>query len=135
MSSPSLVDPWPERRRHPRVPVELPVRLSTIDPELDPRTGRPYFRASRETCANLSRGGLFIRTREPISPGRRVLVELHFPDGRPLEAVGRVAWSKRVLAPGGGTEEDGVGVEILGAPTEQLAVLENFLTVGEEAEE
>src|SRR4029453_14364383 len=117
MSSPRLVEPvdsWPEQRRHRRVAVELPVRLSTIDPELDPRTGRPYFRASRETCANLSRGGLFIRTRDPLSPGRRVLVELHFPDGRPLEAVGRVAWSKRVLAPGGGPEGGGGGVECVG---------------------
>ena len=59
------LEPWAERRRHPRVPVELPVRLSTIDPEIDPRTGRPYFRASREMCANLSRGGLFIRTARP----------------------------------------------------------------------
>jgi uncharacterized protein (TIGR02266 family) len=134
MSSPGLADPWPERRRHPRVPVALPVRLSTIDPEVDARTGRLYFRASRETCANLSRGGLFIRTREPIAPGRRVLVEIHFPDGRPLEAVGRVAWSKRVLAPGGGAEDDGVGVEILGAPAEQLAVLDRFLSDGEDAE-
>jgi uncharacterized protein (TIGR02266 family) len=111
------------------------VRLSTIDPELDPRTGRRYFRASRETCANLSRGGLFIRTRDPIAPGRRVLVELHFPDGSPLEAVGRIAWSKRVLAPGGGAADDGVGVEILGAPADQLVTLESFVSVGEEPSE
>jgi uncharacterized protein (TIGR02266 family) len=128
------VDPWAERqRRHPRVPVELPVRLSTIDPEIDPRTGRPYFRASREICANLSRGGLFVRTRDPISPGRRVLIELHLPDGRPVEAVGRIAWSKRVLAPAGGAEDDGVGIEILGAPGEQLQALESFISVGDEA--
>jgi uncharacterized protein (TIGR02266 family) len=131
MSS-ELAERWSERRRHRRVPVELPVRLSTIDPELDPRTGRPYFRASREMCANLSRGGLFVRTRDPISPGRRVLIELHFPDGRPLEAVGRIAWSKRVLAPTGGAEDDGVGVEILGAPPEQLEALETFLVDDDE---
>jgi uncharacterized protein (TIGR02266 family) len=128
------VEPWAERRRrHPRVPVELPVRLSTIDPQIDPRTGRPYFRASREICANLSRGGLFIRTRDPISPGRRVLIELHLPDGQPVEAVGRIAWSKRVLAPAGGAEDDGVGIEILGAPGEQLEALESFISVGDDA--
>jgi uncharacterized protein (TIGR02266 family) len=109
------------------------VRLSTIDPEIDPRTGRPYFRASREICANLSRGGLFIRTRDPISPGRRVLIELHLPDGQPVEAVGRIAWSKRVLAPAGGAEDDGVGIEILGAPGEQLEALESFISVGDDA--
>ena len=125
----SAAEAYSERRRHRRVPVDLPVRLTTIDPEVDPRTGRPYFRASREMCANLSQGGLFIKTRDPISPGRRVLVELHFPDGRPLEAVGRIAWSKRVLAPSSGADDDGVGVEILGAPPDQLAALESFLTL------
>lgn len=127
-ANPLEVDDWPEQRRHRRVPVEIPVRLSTIEPEIDPRTGRPYFRASREICVNLSRGGMFVRTRDPISPGRRVLIELHFPDGRPLEAVGRIAWSKRVLAPTGGGTDDGVGIEILGAPPEQLQVLEKYLT-------
>jgi uncharacterized protein (TIGR02266 family) len=116
-----------ERRRHPRVSVELPVRISTIDPEVDPRSGRPYFRASREICANLSQGGLFIRTRDPVSPGRRVLVELHVPGGEPLEVVGRVAWSKRVLGPVNGTETDGLGVEFLGAPPDQLRALESYL--------
>jgi uncharacterized protein (TIGR02266 family) len=134
MASPEIPRPAPAKRRHPRIPVTLPVRISTIDPEVDPRTGRPYFRASREYCANLSRGGLFIRTREPVAPGRRVLVELHFPDGRPLEAVGRVAWSKRVLSLAGESTEDGVGVEILGAPPEQLAALESFLEVFDDVE-
>lgn len=127
-----MTDSFSPQRRHPRVPVALPVRVSTIDPEIDPRSGRPCFRASRELCVNLSRGGLFITTAEPIAPGRRVLVEMHFPDGSPLEAVGRVAWSKRVL---GGAEEpprDGIGVEFLCAPPHQLQLLDGFLARGVE---
>ena len=85
------------QRRHRRIAVHMPVRISTIDPETDPRTGRPYFRATREYCANLSRGGAFIRTSDPLSPGRRVLVEIHMP----VEAIGRVAWSKTVLTTSG----------------------------------
>ena len=54
-------------RRFLRVPVEMSIRLSTIDPEPDPRTGRPFFRASREVCANLSEGGAYIRTGEPLN--------------------------------------------------------------------
>jgi uncharacterized protein (TIGR02266 family) len=122
------------RRRHRRVPVRIPVRISTIDPEMDPRTGRPYFRASREMCANLSEGGLFICTQDPPAPGRRILVEMHFPDGAPLEAVGRVAWSKVVLAVGDDAQENGVGVEFLGAPPDQLSALASFLE-GSAAEE
>jgi uncharacterized protein (TIGR02266 family) len=121
-------DPFSQQRRHPRVPVTLPVRISTIDPELDPRTGRPCYRASREVCVNLSRGGLFIHTADPIAPGRRVLVEMHFPDGSPLEAVGRVAWSKRVLGALDEKPRDGIGVEFIVAAPDQLVALDDFLS-------
>jgi uncharacterized protein (TIGR02266 family) len=119
-------------RRHPRVDVALAVRISTIDPETDPRTGRPFFRATREVCANLSRGGVFIKTADPPSTGRRVLLELHFPDGRPLEAVGRVAWSKMIMGPNGEREVNGVGVEFLGAAPDQLDALRSFLDDADE---
>jgi len=114
-------------RRHQRVPVVLPVRVSTIDPEVDPRTGRPFFRATRELVANVSRGGLGIRTNDPLAPGRRVLLELHFPDGAPLEAVGRVAWSKTVLAPVENTDDNSIGIEFIGGSPDQLQRLDDFL--------
>jgi len=112
--------------------VHMPVRISTIDPETDPRTGRPYFRATREYCANLSRGGAFIRTTDPLSPGRRVLVEIHMPEGEPVEAVGRVAWSKTVLTPSGDREDSGVGVEFLGSSGDQLTALADYLEIAPE---
>ena len=124
-----------KRRRHKRIAVHMPVRVSTIDAETDPRTGRPYFRATREYCANLSRGGVFIRTADPLSPGRRVLVEIHMPEGDPIEAVGRVAWSKTVLATSGDPGDSGVGVEFLGTSGDQLTVLANYLEIPREPEE
>jgi len=122
-----MSDNMTNRRRHRRVSVHVPVRVSTIDPETDPRTGRPYFRATREYCANLSRGGAFIRTTDPLSPGRRVLVEIHVPEGEPIEAIGRVAWSKTVLTTSGNNEDSGVGVEFLGASGAQLSALSDYL--------
>jgi len=115
------------RRRHRRVEAALPVRISTIEPERDPWTGRPFFRASVETCANVSRGGAFVRTAEPLTPGRRVLLELELPDGRPLEAIGRVAWTRRVLAPRERDSEAGIGIEFLGGPSEQFSLLEELI--------
>ena len=106
-------------RRHQRIALRLPVDVSTIDPERDPRTGRPYFRACRELCGNLSTGGMFIATSEPPSPGRRLLVRIHAPDGAPIEAVARVAWR----APGVG----GVGVEFVGANAATQAALERIV--------
>ena len=117
------------RRRHRRIAVHMPVRVSTIDAETDPRTGRPYFRATREYCANLSRGGAFIRTSDPLSPGRRVLVEIHMPEGEPIEAVGRIAWSKTVLTSSGDPEDSGVGVEFLGSSADRLNALANYLHI------
>jgi uncharacterized protein (TIGR02266 family) len=112
-------------RREPRVPLNTPVRIATIDPERDPGDGRPFFRSSREVCENVSRGGLFIRTAEPLEPGRRLLVELELPGGNEVEAIGRVAWTKRSLNPG---EERGVGVELVGGVPDQLASLHAFVS-------
>jgi len=116
--------PSPRRRRGPRIPLSAPVRIATIDPETDPGTGRPFFRSFSDTCGNLSPGGLFIHTAEPLEPGRRVLVELTLPDGRDVEAVGRVAWIKKGLDR---SAERGVGVELLGGVPDQLARLRSFV--------
>ena len=115
------------RRRHKRIDATIPVRISTIEPERDPWNGRPFFRASQETCANVSRGGAFVRTAEPLAPGRRVLLEFELPDGRPLEAIGRVAWTRRVLAPLERDNEAGIGIEFLGGPSDQFSALEDLI--------
>lgn len=115
------------RRRHPRIPATLSVRVSTIEPERDPWTGRPFFRATQERCANVSCGGAFVRTAEPLPPGRRILIELQLPNGAPLEAIGRVAWTRRIMSPNESESEAGIGVEFLGAAPEQLSALELFI--------
>ena len=118
----------------PRVAVRLPARISTIDPETDPFTGKSFFRTTEETSANLSRGGLFVSMREAIPPGRRVLVELEMPGGRQLQTVGRIAWTRVRLddgEPAGiepGALEPGVGIEILGGPRDDLQQLERFVS-------
>jgi Tfp pilus assembly protein PilZ len=115
------------RRRHERIATEVEVRISTIEPERDPWTGRPFFRASFETCANVSRGGAFVKTAEPLSPGRRLLVEVHLPGTRPIEAIGRVAWTKRIIAPEGADPESGIGIEFIGGASYQLAALDGYI--------
>ncbi|HEY8494766.1 MAG TPA: PilZ domain-containing protein [Myxococcota bacterium] len=111
-----------QRRRYPRVAVDVPVRVSTIDPELDPYTGRPFFRAFEDRAVDLSRGGLRLRTGESLLPGRRVLLELDLPDA-PFEAIARVAWTARTPQAGDALD---VGIEFIGASTPR-AGLERFL--------
>ena len=115
------------RRQHPRVEARLPVRISTIEPERDPSSGRPFFRATQETSANLSRGGAYLETTEPLTPGRRVLVEVSLPDGAPVEAIGRVAWSRRLVNSQARAGECGVGLEFIAGATEQLQLLDDYL--------
>ena len=127
-------------RRHKRIDANIGVRISTIEPERDPWTGRPFFLASHETCVNLSRGGAFVKTSEPLRPGRRLLLEIQLPNGKPVEAIGRVAWSKRSLGPdlapietefGPGRDESeavGIGVEFLGGSSEEFAALDDYIT-------
>jgi len=105
----------------------MAIRISTIEPERDPWTGRPFFRASQETCCNVSRGGVFVRTTEPLDPGRRLLIEAHLPSGAPLEAIGRVAWTKRIMMPHARDAESGIGIEFIGAASDQFSALEDYI--------
>jgi len=120
-----------EKRRYPRVPMRLAVKVSTIDPETDAWSGKVFFRASREWCLNLSRGGALIQSAEPLAPGHRVMLEVELPDGRPLETLGRVAWTKTVIEPTG-SRECGIGVEFLGDATDTLSRLEEILAYSQE---
>jgi hypothetical protein len=121
-------DKFDHQRRHTRIDSAIPVRISTIEPERDPKTGRPFFRTLQETCANVSRGGIFIKTNESLDPGRRILVEIRLPSGRPLEAIGRIAWVKRVLSPELRGSESGIGIEFLGGASEQLQALDEYVS-------
>ena len=118
-----------ERRRHPRVHMQVPIRLSTIDPEIDPWTGRPFFRSCEETVADLSRGGARVQSREPLAPGRRLLLELDLPDGRCFEAIARIAWTRLEPIDGNDAAEGayGLGLEFLGGTPDHTTRLETFL--------
>jgi hypothetical protein len=112
---------------HRRARVRLPVRISTIDPEIHPETGRPYFCSSEEVSLDVSRGGIFVTTEEPLSPGRRLLIELDLPGGSSVQTLGRVAWS-RIRVPGETSEwRVGIGVEFMGGSTQDLFELARFV--------
>ena len=72
-----------DRRLNPRVPLGVPVSY---------KSGQTIATA---VTLNLGRGGLAVRTLNPLSPG--VLVELKFrlPGKAEIEVRGRVVWSDR----------------------------------------
>lgn len=122
-----------KRRRYERLDMHLPIRISTIDPETDRHSGRPFFRTSQEVSGNLSEGGVFIHTTEPIAPGRRLWIELQLPEAGSVQAVGRVAWSKMVVNPSGDRRESGVGVQFIGAERALYDALERVLAARRES--
>jgi Tfp pilus assembly protein PilZ len=119
-----------DHRVDPRLALSLPVRVSSIDAETDTSTRRPFFRATRAWCVNVSRGGAFLRTSEPFEPGRRVMVQIHLPDGHLFDSVGRVAWIRRAIPEvrwGERAEAHGLGIEFLAAAPADVAALERTL--------
>jgi len=114
------------QQRYRRVEVKMDVRISTIDPETDPETGRPYFRTSEEVVGNISRGGACVEADEAVAEGRRLLVEMDLPSGRTVQTVGRVAWTRSALADseeGRGQARETMGIEFLPGTEEELGDL------------
>lgn len=113
-----------------RVSVRVPIRISTIDPEKDPATGKLYFFTAEEYSANISRSGAFVNTPEPIDPGRRVLVEIDIPNGSSIQTVGRVVWKR--IAPGSAEtpaqSRPGIGIQFTGGRPDLLNELDRYLT-------
>ena len=123
-----------KNRLHDRTPVEVEVRVSTIDPEIDTETGRRYFRETEETCATLSPGGAFIRSLDPPAEGRRLVLQIHVPgEVEPIEATGRVAWTRRSLDPTAAAPENpgeiGAGVEFTDTDPHTRLVLARYLAL------
>ncbi|MFK7897642.1 MAG: PilZ domain-containing protein [Myxococcota bacterium] len=116
-------------QRHQRVMAQVPARISTVDAERDPDTGKLFFRSTETTTANLSRGGAFVHSWEPLAPGRRVVINFELPTGAEIQVVGRVAWTRRELRLGDTQElqPPGYGVEFVGGTAAEVAALDTYL--------
>ena len=115
-------------QKHPRVATAMAVRVTTVDAETDPDTGKTFFRSAEETTANLSQGGAYVHSWEPLAGGRRVIVAIELPAGIELQLEGRVVWTRRALRTNtkGDLESPGYGIEFEPG-TRELATLGDYL--------
>jgi c-di-GMP-binding flagellar brake protein YcgR len=126
-------------QKFPRTATRVCVRVSTVDSEYDPTSGQRFFRSLEETTANLSRGGAFVRSAEPLVTGRRVVMSFDLSprqDGSDeLELLGRVVWTRRIARriEGRTSRTPGYGVEFMGVTREETTRLERFLASLERA--
>jgi Tfp pilus assembly protein PilZ len=68
--------------------------------------------------ANISTGGLFITTEEPIRAGTRMVVRFELPNKHRVIAVSRVCYAKKGV---------GLGVEFLSLDDEDREEIESYI--------
>jgi c-di-GMP-binding flagellar brake protein YcgR len=74
-----------ERRKHPRISVDLPIEYSPAEDSPIPRNGR---------AANASEGGLLVYLPELFSIGQTLKIKIFFslPNMQKIELIAEVAW-------------------------------------------
>lgn len=111
------------RERRPRVALRVPVICEAAG-----------FRRTAQ-ATNLSSGGLFLATADPLLRGTPVTLELRLPlepSGTPLRVEARVSWTTAEAGPRLDPEEDrppeaGMGVEFTPLSDEVRAAVERFV--------
>jgi len=74
-----------ERRKHPRISVDLPIEYSRVENAANPRNGR---------AANASQGGLLVYLPELVQVGHSLRLTIYFsiPTIQKVELTAEVAW-------------------------------------------
>ena len=102
-----------ERRVHPRAPLNMLVQFRL--PDMDAFI--------REYSANISIGGMFIRTQEPRSEGARLYFQFRVPDdGSVFEGLGKVV---HINPPDHPTP--GMGIEFINLEENSRRVLDEII--------
>ena len=107
-----------ERRKYPRVTVDLPIEYRRIDSSAR-QTGR---------AQNASEGGLLLYLPEQMAIGQELRIKLFFASGvefSAIEMVAQVAWTDIHLGREWGDYR--AGVKFIDIPSEDLEKLRNFL--------
>jgi len=107
-----------ERRKYPRVTVDLPIEYYRIDSSIR-QTGR---------VQNASEGGVLLYLTEQMAIGQELKIKLFFTSGGELntiEMLAQVAWKDIHLDQGG--EDYRAGVRFIDISPENLDKLKNFL--------
>lgn len=94
------------RRRHLRLPLDLPVTFQQID-------GSSHIQGG--TIENLSDAGLMLRAAEPLLPGASLALSVASSDGK-VSLEGKVVWSRRV-----GPDQAQIGVLLQPSPGKGFA--------------
>jgi len=102
-----------ERRRFERAPISAQVEFELTNSSSGPSRVRKHM-------GNISLGGLFISTEEPIRAGTRMVVRFELPNKHRVIAVSRVAYVRKGL---------GLGVEFLSLDDEDREEIQTYIAL------
>src|SRR5215510_12612565 len=100
-----------ERRRFERAPITAQVEYELTNASSGPSR-------VRRKLANISSGGLFINTDEPIRAGTRMVVRFELPNKHRVIAVSRVCYARKGR---------GLGVEFLNLDDEDREEINAYI--------
>ncbi len=116
MTGPQVTEPiYPQKREHQRYEVTIPVDCST----------KHVFVANH--VSNISRGGLFLRSDDPLPLNAEVALILRLPEaGQSIRALGRVVWNYD-LKKGTSRIVPGSGIRFVEMSPADRVMLERYL--------
>jgi uncharacterized protein (TIGR02266 family) len=103
------------RRRHRRVGVSIDVDYSAGDDVFV------------EKSVNLSMGGMFISTGNPLPAGTAVSLRFTIPDAEPIEVRGEVTWVQSLDPDGPPDQHPGMGIRFDDLSQKDARTLRTFL--------
>lgn len=105
-----------ETRKGKRAPAALRVRFraATVDDFIE------------QQAANISSGGMFIKSKSPLSRGTLMVFDFQLQDGAPLiKGVGRVVWARKPEA--AGSDPPGMGIKFIRVEPESLPTFKKIM--------
>ncbi len=101
-----------DKRKHERVSKEVKSEVHAIE-------GMTF-----STARDLSTGGIFISTPEPIMVGAEIDLSLHIPGKDSIEIKGIVRWMRDDENDG---KKSGMGIEFVDIPGDKLDIVKDLI--------
>lgn len=105
-----------DRRREERAPLKVRVDCRDVD----------VFASSK--IMNISRGGIYVKTRKPPPRNTPLQIEFYLPPGEePVHATGSVVWINPAASRGNAMLPVGVGIHFANISKKDLKRVEDYI--------
>lgn len=101
-----------EKRKHPRIKKKIRSEIHSAD-------GLTF-----STSTDLSNGGIFITTPEPVRDGSQVDLCVYLPGQEPVDLKGVIRWTRQDES---GEQKTGMGIEFVNLSKKELQALKKAL--------